>query len=232
MAKTKTQGTKHEWTVEWILPDKKLIKFVEDKEGSYDIADNVAEYLDKIKDGVVVKTTVDGRKVVFLQVVEKKEEKASTTPSTNDENTKSWTVKAITRKKDVVKFEESDVRWYVIPENVQKYFENVNKGDIITVEIGTAEEKGKEKPAVVFFKGTESEPIKEGKEPTKEPTKSSSKSSYRDEEETTKRTASMNAKDIVVAYISSKAEIVNTEKKVIELVERLTKACYEAIKKL
>ena len=233
------KGTKKEFTVEWILVDKQLVKFKEDKENTYNLAENTVKYLDSIKEGDSVNVTIDENKIIFIgkQKAEAKsetKEETKTEPS-NDTGYVTWTVKAVTSKKDVVKFEEGDVSWYLIPSNVRDSFTDAKKGTKLSVQIGTAKEEGKknpkEKPAVVAVQQGSVEPPKESSGGDKGSEKSySTSNSTNDSIE--KQVVLKEAGAIVRAYIEAEHESVNSVDKVKPLLLKLTKICYEALKSI
>lgn len=144
-------------TVKWIIDDKnkKCIKFKE-SDDMYNIAEDVK--LDDIKTGVSVDVEIEDNIVTSLKVEkeQKKETKKSEKPKekveTKSEETEveepvvvSWTVSAITSKKDVCKFEEQKVEkyWYPIKEEIRSSFEDVTKGAKVTVKIGKVDATAK-----------------------------------------------------------------------------------------
>ena len=240
------KGVKKILTVKWIVKDKKIIKFVEEENDTYKLADNVLNYLDEIKSGVSVNVTIDDKNVTYIAVKEgntqtpeptsktdkpKPEEKQKSEPEKNNASneTEMVTVKAISKTRDYYLFDEKgEKEWFTISPDVKNFLKDVKKGDVLEVKVEVSNDGKRNVNTVVFAKVKNvAEPEKEEKtEPYKK------KSSYRDEESTDKRTALMSAKDIVIAYINSKAEIVNGESKAIDLLNRLTKACYENIQSL
>ena len=137
---------KKQYTIKSILASQGIIKFQEDNT-AYQLADNVKQYIDNLKPNDVVDISIekDSDKIIFIKVAKN----IAKSESKSENNIQTWTVKAITLKKDVVKFEEGKVSWYLIPENVRPLFANIKAKDKITVEIGTIMEKGKNKPAVI-----------------------------------------------------------------------------------
>jgi len=240
--KGKPKGEKHEFVVKWIVKDKKIIKFVEQEEKTFKLADNVLEFLDEIKSNVPVNVTIADDKVIFIQVNENADVKAKELPEPEekdvDEESKSessnetYTVKAISKTRDYYLFDEcGEKEWFTVAKNVKNFLKNVEKGNVLEIKYEVTND-GKRDTRLINYAKVANEKVEEKKEDKKETTVSTKKSSYRDEESTDKRTAVMTAKDVVVAYINSKAEIVNTEAKVGELLKRLTKVCYEAIQSL
>lgn len=236
----KPKGTKKELTVKWIVKDKKIIKFVEQEEKTYKLADNVLDFLDEIKSNVPVNVTIADDKVIFIQVNENAE--SSNEPDKSQEpkseeksesSNETYTVKAISKTRDYYLFDEcGEKEWFTVAKNVKNFLKDVKKGDVLEIKHTVEkDDKGRDVRLINFAKVV-GEKVEEKKENVLKTTVSTKKSSYRDEESTDKRTAVMTAKDIVVAYINSKAEIVNTETKVGELLKRLTKVCYEAIQSL
>lgn len=146
---------KKAFSIKWLLADKQMVKFNEEDE-TYDLADNVIQYIKNISKGDAVEVLIEKgtTNIVCMKKVGgtkkktvKKEIKEESLPSEGEEKT--WTVKAITTDRKVVKFAESDAPWYLIIPEVKDCFTNVKAKDVLKVKIGTAKEKGKDKPAVV-----------------------------------------------------------------------------------
>ena len=212
--------------VDWFLPKKALIKFSEE-EDSISVASNVMEVSDfdkyPILKGDTVEVGVKDDEVTFLRKVKGASKKAEN----KSEDKKEVDVdETITKEVYCVsqyglKF-VGDKKWTNFSDDLQK--QDVKAMGVVaknTITVSLADGK------IVDIKVE-----KEEKKEEKKAESSSRKSSYRDEDSTDKRTASMNAKDIVVAYINQKAEFVNTVSKVEELVEKLTKKFYEVTKNL
>lgn len=228
--------SKKELTVKWLNTKKRVVMFKEEAEEVYSIADNVKDsYLEGIDTDTKVNVTTDEDAVIFIQPIKPKEEKKEEAKTESSGDTKRWTIAVVDKAKTYIGFEESKkdndkLQWYVIPENVKSFIGDLDKGDIVETKIGTVDGKGKDgktvkKQAVLFVKKVASKEKKEEKTSTK----SERKSSYRDEESTDKRTASMNAKDVVVALINNKL----VEKDNIKTaIEDLTQTFYEVTKNL
>ena len=234
--KGKPKGTKKELTVKWIVKDKKIIKFVEEEEKTYKLADNVLEFLDEIKSNVPVNVTISNDKVIFIQVNENADVKneVEPEPEEQDNNVKSessnetYTVKAISKTRDYYLFDEcGEKEWFTVAKNVKNFLKNVKKGDVLEIKHTTEKDnKGRETRLINYAKVV-SEKVEEVKEESKkETTVSTKKSSYRDEESTDKRTSLMVAKDIIIALIN-KGEIVTSA--IPNTLKDLTKKCYETI---
>lgn len=244
--KGKPKGQKKELTVKWLVANKKIVKFIEEESKTYKLADNVIEYLDEIKANVPVNVTIVDDKVIFIQkregeVVNKDDEielanmedykETNEEPQEKTADEMVYTVKAISKTRDYYLFDEAgEKEWFTVAPNVKNFLKDVKKGDVLKVKIEVSNDGKRDVKTIVFAKvqSTKEEPKPE----TKSKTVATKKSSYRDEESTDKRTALMTAKDIVVAYINSKAEIVNSESKASDLLKRLSKVCYDAIQSL
>ena len=201
--------------------------------------------MDEIKANVSVNVTIANDKVIFIQ---KREDVASDDDyeeteakdydeseeeiSDNKTNEETLTVKAISKTRDYYLFEEAgEKEWFTIAENVKNFLKDVKKGDVLKakVEVST-DKKNRTVRTIVFAKVQESK-----KEESKQETKTSTsykKTSYRDEEATDKRTASMNAKDIIVALITNGRVEVESKEKIEKAISALTKKFYEVIKNL
>ena len=231
----KPKGEKKELVVKWIVKDKKIIKFIEEEEKTYKLADNVLEFLDDIKSNVPVNVTISDGKVIFIQVNENAEpsnESQEPEPEKNEASneTNLVTVKAISKTRDYYLFDEyGEKEWFTVAKNVKNFLKDVKKGDKLEVKVEVStDEKNKTVRTIIFAKVQESKK-EEPKQETKSETVSTKKSSYRDEESTDKRTALMVAKDIVVSLIQEKGLEM---KKVKEALKDLTKTCYETIQSL
>lgn len=236
----KSKGTKKELTVKWkVLKDKKIIKFIEEENKTYKLADNVLEYLDEIKSGVPVNVTVIGDTVTFIQKRETDgEEYTNEAPEEDYEPEKeetvqnsegeTYTVKAISKTRDYYLFEEcGDKEWFTVAKNVKNFLKDVKKGDALEVKVEVSNDGKRDTRTIVFatVKATkEKEPEKKTETVTTQ-----KKSSYRDEDATDKRTAVMTAKDLVVALLN--AEKIDN-KQIKEVLTDLTKTCYKAIQSL
>jgi hypothetical protein len=216
-------------TVAWFVAAKSLIKFV-DETDSRNIADNVMAVSDfkkyPILKGDVVEVGIKDEDVVFLRKVKgvkKPYTKKETTP-VNTDNAKTEEVKifAVAGNKKVLKFEK-DGDWIPIATDLQtKDYSDLGlvAGNTVTVALAEG--------TIVGVENTANEsPVEPKAENVTTPTPK--KHSYRDEDSTDKRTASMNAKDVVVALLNNK-EIDKT--KVQSAIEDLTKAFYKITKNL
>ena len=224
----KPKGTKKELTVKWIVANKKIIKFIEEEDTTYKLADNVLEYLDEIKPNVPVNVTIDKGSVIFIQKIEGvvvSNEEPEQTSSNNDV----YTVKAISKTRDYYLFEEAgEKEWFTVAKNVKGFLKDVKKGDQLEINVEvTTNDKNKEVKTIVFAKiKSQNKEVKEDQPKEKTQTK---KSSYRDEDAMDKRTALMVAKDIVTVLLEND-KIDN--KQVKEVLKDLTKASYDNIQEL
>ena len=145
-------------TVKWLVTDKKMIKFNESGD-AYTLADDVI--VEGWKTGDSVEVEIKDSVVVKMIKIEKKEEGKKEAPKAekpveteiqpeeqqaveeqqNDVQIVKWTVAVYSKKNQVIKFEEqsSEKYWYPIKETIHDAFQNVNKGDVITVKIGKVE---------------------------------------------------------------------------------------------
>jgi len=229
------EKVKKELTVKWLNAKKRVVMFQEEEEEVYSIANNVkGSYLEGIDAETKVNVTTEEDVVTFIQPIASKEAKKESETTESNEDSKKWTVAVIDKKKTYIGFEESKkdngkLVWYIIPDNVQSYLEDVQKGDVLEVKIGTVDGKGKtgktvKKPAILFVKKDENT-----KQKTSNP-KSENKrnSSYRDEESTDRRTATMNAKDVFIALINQNREEVKSKADWKDVINGLTKIFYDA----
>lgn len=244
--------------VKWVVVDKRIIKFCENDD-AYQIAEDVSLDGIKT-DISVEATIKDNVIVAIKAIESKKEEKKKEEPKQEEAKPKdtepedvpetceqtdntivTWTLQAKTSNANVVKFAEqpNPKDWYPIPEDLQETFAKMEKGTKVTVAINKvdAEYKGKtfKKDGVVALIKAEEivkeEPEKEKTESTQEETKQVKRSgSYRDEDSTDKRTASMNAKDVVVALINTGK--VTKEENLEEYIKKYTKLFYTTTKEL
>ena len=230
-----------------MLPDKQLIKFVEKAEDTYDIGESVYNpakdiiYLKHVKDGDSVEVLFDKDDVVVC--VKKITSKSSETSTKKEEKTttkvdgevKEWTIKAITTKKDVVKFEEGETSWYIIPKDVRDAFADIKAKDVVRVVIGTATEKGKEKPAVISVEKTESQSTEKSSASSATSESYSDKLSYESQRGSDtnnsieRQVALKEAGATLRAIIEAQREEVNTVDKSIIALKKLTKAGLDAM---
>jgi len=208
--------------VAYFIASKAMIKFVGD-EDPIAIADNVMDVSDfdkyPILKGDTVEVGVKDDEVTFLRKVKgaskkKKEEKSESTSS--DEISKTITKEVYCVSKYGLKF-VGDKQWTNFSDELQKkdlksmgvvakntITVSLNEDEKI-VKVGTVEKKNE---------GTSS---------------TSKKTSYRDEESTDKRTASMNAKDVVVALLNNGTLEKNNIK---SCIKDLTETFYSVTKNL
>lgn len=145
-------------TVKWLVTAKKMVKFNE-SEDAYTLADDVTA--EGWKTGDSVEVEIKDNVVIKMVKVEKKEEVKKEAPKAEPVVEKEvqpeepqaveeqpeevqivkWTVAVYSKKNQVIKFEEqsSEKYWYPIKESIYDAFQNVNKGDVITVKIGKVE---------------------------------------------------------------------------------------------
>ena len=189
-------------TVKWLVTAKKMVKFNE-SEDAYTLADDVTA--EGWKTGDSVEVEIKDNVVMKMVKVEKNEDVKKESPKAEPGVEKEvqpeepqaveeqpeevqivkWTVAVYSKKNQVIKFEEqpSEKYWYPIKESIHDAFQNVNKGDIITVKIGKVEatsQKGEKylKDGIVAIKKEEA-PVKESmqEEPKVESPKESVKQS-------------------------------------------------------
>ena len=230
---TTIQGEKKELTVKWIVKDKKIIKFIEEEEKTYKLADNVLDYLKDIKANSPVNVTIDGDNVIYIAIKEGAKTETSTENLPPDEQPEpevtpseaTYTVKGISKSGDWYLFEETgEKEWFGIEEDVKKYLEGqgVKSGDVLEIKYLEKTKKNKTQNYISFAK------IKASKESEPKKETSARKTSYRDEDATDKRTAIMSAKDIVIALIPKGLE----KKQIGQAMKDLSRDCYEALTEL
>ena len=210
--------------VAWFIPSKAVIKF-EESEDSVKVADNVMEVsnFDKypILKGDTVEVGMQNDEVTFLRKVKgvskkKKEEKEE---SSSNEVEEVITKEVYCVSQYGLKF-VGDSSWTNFSEELLK--KDVKSMGVVaknTITVGLKSGK------IIEIKKFEEKEEKKSEQ-------SDRKASYRDEESTDKRTASMNAKDVVVALINSSREEVNTKEKIELAINALTKKFYEVTKNL
>ena len=217
MAKNKTVKK----VVAWFIPKKSLIKF-DGEEDSIQVADNVMQVSDFDKYPVMKNDTVnviiENDEVVFLRKVKgtTKKESTQTESKSSDEVDETITKEVFCVSQYGLKF-VGDKKWTNFSDNLQKK-DLKSMGVIAKNTITASLANGK----IVDVK-VEAKKVEKAKESTFK------KSSYRDEEATDKRTASMNAKDVVVALLNNK-ELEKAKLK--NAIEDLTKTFYEITKNL
>lgn len=211
--------------VSWFFPKKALIKF-EDSEDSLSVSDKVMEVSDFVKypvlKGDTVEVGIKDDEVAFMRKVKgakKSFAKKTTSTTSGVKEEKEVRIFAVAGNKKVVKFEK-DGAWIPVAENVQAQdYDKIGlvAGNTVTITL--------EDDTISFVKGaTETKPASEGK-----PATSAKRNSYRDEESTDKRTASMNAKDVIVALLNNK---LIDKAQVKTVIEDLTKTFYIVTKNL
>jgi len=226
--------------VAWCVPKRALIKFDGDDD-SITISKNVLDKTDFAKyplaKGDTVDVSIEGDEVVYIRksgdaspVKEEAKEEAKTEEKV--ETKAEASVDSVELTKEVycvskygLKF-VGDNDWTNFTDELQKK-DVRSMGVVAKNTITVVLQAGK----IVEIKKVEVQ--KESEKVEKESTSSSSrKSSYRDEESTDKRTASMNAKDVVVALINASREEVNSTDKIEKAINVLTKKFYEVTKNL
>jgi len=225
---TKSNEIKKELTVKWIVKDKRVIKFLEEDDNTYRLAENVLEYLDDIKSNVAVDVTINDNQVTYIakktaskKKVEKKETKSTEEPVDSSQESKKCevvTVKGISKTRDYYLFDEyGEKEWFTIASNVKNFLKDVSNGDKLEISYEVSNEGKRTIRTVTFAKIIEKNQIQSKSESKNNFT---NKSSYRDEGATDKRTASMNAKEVVVALINNKLiEKANIKDAIIDLTE-------------
>lgn len=233
-----------QYTVKWIIADKNLVKFNEEDD-SYQIAEDVktegikngASVDAEIKDNIVVKMVLGKAEVKKEEVKaeEKKEEKVeeSGVERVSESEVAEMTYLAGTSTKEVVKFSEDEKTWFPVLEAVRKSFDGAKKGDVFKLTFGQVESNFKGKTsvkkgiidAVKVVNETEDATLEkpENDVSDKAPvTKAKCTGSYRNEDETTRRTILMCAKDLTQALISV-GKVDDVEKTLISVTESLKK---------
>lgn len=212
--------------VSWFFPKKALIKF-DDSEDSLSVSDKVMTVSDFVKypvlKGDTVEVGIKDDEVAFLRKVKGAKKSSSAKQETPKPSgateTKEVRIFAVAGNKKVVKFAKDD-EWIPVAETVQS-----QDYDSIGLVAGNTVAVTLEDGTITLVRSVETK-----SESTSNKTPPSAKrSSYRDEESTDKRTASMNAKDVVVALLNNK-EI--TKRHLKEVIEDLTKTFYKITKAL
>jgi len=216
-------------TVKWLLTKKRIIKFKEEPDTTYDIVASI-ENLDSIKIDSIISVNIEDGKITSIKKPEEQKAKSETKEKVKEEpkkevqkdsEVKQWTIEAMTSAKDVVKFKEGEVKWYVIAPEIVSDFQLLNKDDIVTVVIGTVEQAGKEKPGVVAIKNVTRKEVEEKN--TEKPKKTTSNSTGNSIE---RQCALKSATKIVVALIEKQDM---TTEAIQNSIKNLTKVCYQAI---
>jgi hypothetical protein len=222
-------------TVKWVLPAKNLIKFNEKKDDTYDI-EAVKDYIKDVKPKDKVEVEIDGEKVVFISKsgktskttkktdVKKEEPKETVKEESTVSDWQEMTVKAMTKDKSVVKFEESDVAWFQVTDKAK--FENIKAKDKIRVKLGEVKVKGKMKPAVI-----ELENIVKTEDNASDYSPSTYVPSDKDATNNSieRQVSLKEAGAIVRTMIEAGREEVNTIKKISDVLKKLTKDANEAL---
>jgi len=232
--------SKEQKIVAWFLPKKALIKF-DGGEDSFSVGAKVMEVADFEKYPIVkgdnVDVTIENNEVVFLRKVsvakkvetkteEKKEEVVKTSSNNSTEEVKKLKVVGVFNNESI-KFNEkiNNKQWCKLSDELKKSdlksigFVANNEVEITLKDgiIVAVKSIGVVKNDTADVQST-NQTVKKG-------------GSYRDEDATDRRTALMVAKDIAVAYINSKAEVVNTVEKTEAIVSKLTESFLNLIKK-
>jgi len=227
-----------QYTVKWIIPAKNLIRFNETEE-SFNIAEGVKT--EGIKGGDSVNATIDNNIVVKMDIgkAEVKKEEVKSEEKVEEPGVEKiaelevaeMTYVAGTSTKEVVKFSEDEKTWLPVLESVRSVFTGAKKGDVFKVTFGQVESefKGKtsiKKGIVDAEKVSAEEPEKDKVEdptPEKEQSKPRSNGSYRNEDETTRRTILMCAKDLTQSLIAV-GKVDDVEKTLLSVTESVKKA--------
>lgn len=234
-----------QYTIKWIIADKNLVKFNEEDD-SYQIAEDVktegikngASVDAEIKDNIVVKMVLGKAEVKKEEVKaeEKKEEKVeeSGVERVSESEVAEMTYLAGTSTKDVVKFDEDEKTWFPVLESVRSVFDGAKKGMSFKVTFGQVENVFKGKTSIKKGIIDAEKVVNEAEEAVNallEPEKPSqasvtqprSNGSYRNEDETTRRTILMCAKDLTQALIVA-GKTDDVEKTLLSVTESLKKA--------
>jgi hypothetical protein len=223
-------------TVSWFIAKKALIKF-EGEEDSRNICDKVMAVSNFEKYPILKGDTVEvgfkDEEVAFLRKVKgvkksfAKKETKSTPVDISDAKEQQVRIFAVAGNKKVLKFEK-DGDWIPISTELQeKDFSALGlvAGNNVTVRLSDGTIVGVEN--VSNESPVETNTDNESKSATV--SSSARRNSFRDEDSTDKRTASMNAKDVVVALLNNK-EI--DKSKVQSAIEDLTKVFYNTTKNI
>jgi len=232
--------------IAWFVQKRAMIKFEGDEE-SMTIAESVIAKTDFAKSpllkGDTVEITVEGEEIVSIAKVKGKvvaEKKAE--PVKDGDEKKVAPAKEEKAEEPVVEGTELTKEVYCVSKYGLKFV-----GDTSWTNFTDELQKKDFKSIGIVAKNTITVVIKDGKivevkkvdvvkkeeaPATEEKTTSTKKSSWRDEESTDKRTASMNAKDVVVALINSGRTEVDSDVKINDVIDGLIKKFYEATKSL
>jgi len=216
-------------TIAWCIPKKALIKFTDSKE-SADIAESCTYDFAKapIKKNDEVEVTIVGDKVTALKkmgsalIKEENTETKEAVAEVAEDETVTKEVYCVSAYG--LKFTDNDKVWVNFVDELQK--QDLRGMGVVaknTITVGLC--KGKI-VAIKEVKRPEASSIKEEEKKTE--TKNSS-SSYRDETSVDKRTATMNAKDVVIALLNNK-QIEN--KDINTVIKELSKTFYDTITNL
>lgn len=125
-------------------------------------------------------------------------------------------------------FEETGEKvWFGVDDKLIDFMKTIEKGDVLKISGESRKSRGKDVDFITY-----AELITKSQKNTNIANEQSNKSYSKNDNEMNKRTALMQAKDIVVSLIGSKSERVNSQDKVNDLIKSLTKICYEAITQL
>lgn len=215
------------------LPNKSKIKFADD-ETLYDINEGIN--IDRLKKGEFAEVEVENDKVVKIEKVEGKKEETKTEekPEEKKEEPKeekkeavitTITVEAIRHDCTAIKIKEGDNKWPKLDSKFHSKEALEKAGIVVNAVLDVKVAEG----IIIDVVAIKETPKEEEKK--EEKNSYARKNSNRDEESVDKRTASMNAKDLVVALIQKENEPVDKEY-VKGLIKELTKTCYEAIQQL
>jgi hypothetical protein len=236
---------KEDLTIRWIVARRKLVQFTNDK--TYKLADSVLEHIKEIekrKTNIPVEVIITPKNqneeydlVTFIAIKGETHTAQEVKEFVKDKNPEKKEEPKIEEKKAVYTVEgwSKDGQWYLFTETAKEWFgidvsmKDIKKGDKVEITYRLGESRGKPVNFITSVKVIQTSNIPENT-PNVEANKKSSYSN--DSQARAKNTAIMVAKDIVVAYVNSKAGIVDTEIKVGEMLKRLTKSCYETIESL
>lgn len=219
--------------VSWFLPKKSLIKF-EDSDDSLSLSSKVIEVANfekyPILKGDVVDVSIENDEVVFLRKVSGAKKASSESPKTEEKKeSSSKEVKKLTVvgvwQNESIKFNEkiNNKQWVKLSDSLKtQNLESI--GFVANNEVEVTLENNIITDVKIV--GNVKKDEKQSTNSVKSDSSVKKSSSYRDEDSMDRRSASMTAKDIIVAFISVKSPIVDEVAKVEVLIERLTQKIY------
>lgn len=221
----------------YYVPHKKMAKFVDDTvmyKGGDELADNLS-----FTKGDIVDVELDGDKLLKITKVEgkkkaepkeeKKEEKKEEVkkdegkPEQDESVITTITVEAIRKDSTAIKIKEGG-KWPKLDEKFHSVEALKKAGIVVNAVLDVKVQEGVIIDVVAIKETGKTEGKKEEKSSYQR------RNSNRDEESVDKRTASMNATNIIVATIN-KVGVLKTDE-LNKMVKELTKTCYEAIQQL